>query len=446
MQCGFEAAMQLVMGLHRGTVSADKITDIVMRLSGWNHLAKEHSIIKQIICIVIAVIILLPSLLISTAMATVAVEEHQLSPLPVSVLFMFAAAIGFMLIVYGAKQSRFRGNFAVCITSVVIMGISVTLLFTEIANVIDEQRAVDTDDIGVTVLFAVMTLIGAALYFFGMVYLPKGKNHTICLLRKLELPSDEDRIRLLRAVRERTQCECIAVSFLGTPTDVTDSKIGGMPYLPKGMSAPTDENGEPLIMLFQLNFAQLPKNGILPRDGILQVFTTEEEFYNIRWNLSDEVCIKAVYHDDIAECAPQDEIKKQFPKTTDNFIYDEYAPIHGTAAMRFERLLTDVFPLSNKNTQILHEEAQHMGISLDKTATLPELVQTREDEVAYGIFDLKDFMLGNELTIDSEQYIRILMLQGNENMCFNDGGSVQLFISCKNLENGEFDKVRLVAC
>ena len=445
-ECGFEAAMQLVTGLYRGTVSADKAGDIVLRLSGWDHMAKEHSAVKQVICSVIAVLIILPSLLISAAMISAAIDERQLASVSVSVLFAFAAAIGVMLIVYGVRQSRFRGNIAVCITAMVITGVSATLLFMGIAMVIDERRAPETDDIGVTVLFTVMTLIGAALFWFGKSYLPKSKDLNFFLIRKIELPPHDDKIRLLKAVHERTQCECISVTFSDEPPKISDSKVGGLPYLKKGMSAPKGENGEPMIMLFQLNFAQLPENGVLPSEGILQIFTTEKEFYNVRWDLGSEVLIKAVYYDDASECAPSDDIKTRFPITTDDFTDEDYAPVHGAAAMRFERLLTDVFAFSNKNTQILHEEAQRMGIPLDKTATLPELVQTREDEVAYGVFDLHDFMLGNEMTIDGEQCVRLLMLEGNENMCFNDGGCVQLFIRCEDLENGEFEKVRLFAC
>lgn len=56
----------------------------------------------------------------------------------------------------------------------------------------------------------------------------------------------------------------------------TLSKIGGIGYLPMGEPYPTNEQGEPLVLLFQLNFEQLANEvGIdklaykLPNQGIL---------------------------------------------------------------------------------------------------------------------------------------------------------------------------------
>jgi len=51
---------------------------------------------------------------------------------------------------------------------------------------------------------------------------------------------------------------------------VTASKCGGVPYLPAGALAPTNQDGKPLGMVAQINCAELPKNELYPKTGILQ--------------------------------------------------------------------------------------------------------------------------------------------------------------------------------
>ena len=54
------------------------------------------------------------------------------------------------------------------------------------------------------------------------------------------------------------------------PLPQTASKFGGRPYLPAGESAPTNEKGEPLGMIAQINCADLPENDLYPATGLLQ--------------------------------------------------------------------------------------------------------------------------------------------------------------------------------
>jgi len=53
---------------------------------------------------------------------------------------------------------------------------------------------------------------------------------------------------------------------------ITDSKLGGTPYLPKDFNYPTSAEGEPLKLLAQLNFGQLPSLQDFPTEGISQFY------------------------------------------------------------------------------------------------------------------------------------------------------------------------------
>ena len=57
-------------------------------------------------------------------------------------------------------------------------------------------------------------------------------------------------------------------------TSVFDSKLGGVPYMPKGFTYPVGKSGtyagKPLKLLAQLNFGALPRIPCFPQEGILQ--------------------------------------------------------------------------------------------------------------------------------------------------------------------------------
>lgn len=59
-------------------------------------------------------------------------------------------------------------------------------------------------------------------------------------------------------------------SFLG-------STFGGFPYLPKGFEYPKDTNGEPLTLLAQINWEEVPPLELYPRAGILQFYINRSD-------------------------------------------------------------------------------------------------------------------------------------------------------------------------
>lgn len=100
-------------------------------------------------------------------------------------------------------------------------------------------------------------------------------------------PSEETLVqarRVIDALNERgarKQAIRLKVTLPDAPLPQTASKFGGRPYLPAGESAPTNEKGEPLGMIAQINCADLPENDIYPATGMLQFWI----------NPNDEECL-----------------------------------------------------------------------------------------------------------------------------------------------------------
>lgn len=64
------------------------------------------------------------------------------------------------------------------------------------------------------------------------------------------------------------------IHITATPgnTQLIQSKILGLPYLPSNQAYPQDINGQPMLLLAQLNFAEMPTLPDYPDSGILQFF------------------------------------------------------------------------------------------------------------------------------------------------------------------------------
>lgn len=90
--------------------------------------------------------------------------------------------------------------------------------------------------------------------------------------------------RVIDALNERgahKQAIRLKVTRPDAPLPQTASKFGGRPYLPAGELPPTNEKGEPLGMIAQINCADLPENDIYPATGMLQFWI----------NPNDEECM-----------------------------------------------------------------------------------------------------------------------------------------------------------
>ena len=72
--------------------------------------------------------------------------------------------------------------------------------------------------------------------------------------------------QLVADLNATTQREVIRIALsLADNLALTDSKLGGTPYIPQGGALPTSVDGKPLFMLAQINCEQLPENTLYPK-------------------------------------------------------------------------------------------------------------------------------------------------------------------------------------
>lgn len=87
-----------------------------------------------------------------------------------------------------------------------------------------------------------------------------------------------------RAPLERYKLDYVKILATPVPAGkslpLLQSKFLGQPYLPVGTPYPHDEKGQPMLLLAQLNFVEIPALAGFPAKGILQFFISPTEWYS----------------------------------------------------------------------------------------------------------------------------------------------------------------------
>lgn len=109
----------------------------------------------------------------------------------------------------------------------------------------------------------------------------------------------------------------------GKAKEITSSKLGGQPYWPKDKEYPVNNKGEDMILLAQLNFAELPNIPNYPTSGILQFFVSYAE---CDYNNKD---MKVIYHESISDSVDTTE-RKTMASGGDGVPFDNEYSITGT--------------------------------------------------------------------------------------------------------------------
>ena len=103
----------------------------------------------------------------------------------------------------------------------------------------------------------------------------------------------EDINIVIEEIKKNNSRECINITIEENDSlNLTDSKFGGLPYIPTDSDTPKDSNGNQLALLAQINCSDLPENTLYPKDGLLQFWISRNDDFG----LSDkkDYCVKYI--------------------------------------------------------------------------------------------------------------------------------------------------------
>ena len=254
-----------------------------------------------------------------------------------------------------------------------------------------------------------------------------------------------------------TQREVIRIKLsLADELAVTDSKVGGVPYIPKGGALPRSADGKPLFMLAQINCEQLPENSLYPKKGLLQfwIADTEDPLYGLDY---DDPCSndfkRVLYFSTIGEALSIDDFisdytfddnhlpfnsKKQFAlhfkKDTESISLEERAATQLFFEKWNEAFSTQITTIDEFFEEVPNDICEEINASLLKEPTghkiggYPYFIEydPREENDPHTLLLL-------QIDIDNVE---------GEEICWGNGGGVaNFFISPEDLKNYKFDDV-----
>ena len=248
-----------------------------------------------------------------------------------------------------------------------------------------------------------------------------------------------------------TQREVIHIRLsLADGLAVTDSKFGGVPYIPKGGALPRSAEGKPLFMLAQINCEQLPENNLYPKKGLLQfwIAATDDYLYGIDF---DNPCSndnkRVLYYPTIGEALPAEAFAEHYS------FEDCYLPFD--ADLQFALCFTkgtESFRLDDEASQrfFIEEWNSTFDDEVEKIWYLPK-------DVLEQIFKLLDKAIGHKIggypyftQVDPREENdphTFLLLQidsddiEDKEIIWGDCGVANFFISPEDIANCKFDDV-----
>ena len=119
------------------------------------------------------------------------------------------------------------------------------------------------------------------------------------------LYTNEQSVAIAKKVIEQTSVPAVKIKAI--PESDTDSfafekkvcasRFGGLPYWEAGERYPTDSEGNPLYLLAQINFAELPHIPDFPTQGLLQFFIANDEDFGCSFSENQENW-RVIFHED----------------------------------------------------------------------------------------------------------------------------------------------------
>ena len=252
-------------------------------------------------------------------------------------------------------------------------------------------------------------------------------------------------------------------------TTVFDSKMGGIPYFPKGMEYPRVHEGEfagkPLFFLAQLNFSKLPKIDGFPSEGILQFFAgcTDDTVYGMDF---DDGCkqngFRVIYHENVITDEEQLFSESNMPDFGDG---EEYLPFKGefllcaeaalmhlTAAdYRFDKAVSEAYNglfggnvtgMFGGDVSGLYRVDEMLGKAVweasecgTRMGGFPFFTQydIREAGNKYESYDIMLFQSDSENGGDNDSW--------DDEICWGDAGVANFFIRAEDLARRDFSNV-----
>ena len=252
-----------------------------------------------------------------------------------------------------------------------------------------------------------------------------------------------------RAALEKTRRPVARIALEAMATDdATVSKVGGRAWWPAGQPAPTSDQGMTLVLLAQLNFAELPDMPGYPRTGLLQFFIALDDYYGAGFDgpgeedgLAEQRGFRVMYWPDIS--GPSEPLSPPIKRA------DDYSP-HDPRVPRRMRFQLDSEPLSAADHRFHALMGGDAFAAFDAWSRERGLSRAQSDQLyndVYATLDGAGHKLGGYPSFTqedprrSDRFELLLQLDSDDQMMWGDSGVGGFFIAPGDLARADFSRV-----
>ncbi len=273
--------------------------------------------------------------------------------------------------------------------------------------------------------------------------------------------SDEQAEQIMAELKRQTAVPAIRIQAHKAEASLplSASKFGGLPYWNPAEPYPTGTEGKKLVLLAQLNMAEVPPLEDFPSTGILQFFIGTEELYGLNF---DDQCEqkdwRVIYHESIDKSITEESLKSIGIASVEALSETEQAnfPFTCEFALSFERTEQCISPASDERfVAAVRRAAEALGLPFPEDSTS-----------SYDLFsedkynDFSEQSLGHHLGGQpsftqydprdlSDRHDRLLFQmdsewdasKGSEGIMWGDMGVANFFIAQESLRRRDFSDI-----
>ena len=266
----------------------------------------------------------------------------------------------------------------------------------------------------------------------------------------------EDIKIIIEEIKKNNSRECINIIIEENDSlNLTDSKFGGLPYIPTDSDTPKDSNGNQLALLAQINCSDLPENALYPKDGLLQFWISRNDDFGL--DNKKDYCVK--YIENIEDNISTENILNKYNLLNEEN-GEEYSPFNKkntSFELKFEKGISTI-----TSTDFLFEEIALKTIcELFPNENIEDLYNDLERDVfdtLFKAFNGADHAIGAYPTFtqwdprnpeEKDTYsITLLQVESHWNndsssngIMWGDSGVANFFINKEKLESLDFEDV-----
>ena len=231
---------------------------------------------------------------------------------------------------------------------------------------------------------------------------------------------------------------------------ITDSKIEGIPYIPKGRKIPTNSKGQQFMFLAQINCEDLKGLEDFPQEGILQFWVLGSDHFGKDFdNPTNRDGFEVIYYEKIRDCYSENEFKKMYNPYKFDLKHMEILIASEPCKMKFslekQKESFNYELLDNLFKEALEEE----NIGFNKKDKLYEEVEKLYDDEFY------EEIVGTKCNgfpyftqwepRDDEQMkeydTSLFQIDSGKEVMIGDSGVMHFFINREKLKNKDFSDV-----